>query len=170
MTFAGFKPWTLTCPAPLSTKPLPWTHRNIQFYSALLNLVLWLTWSCCIDTVEIPIAQLYTKTDTTYFIFRMNGFPFSDMTIIVIAGATLLFSIVFLVISTYTSQSLSSYHLPSSQLNKCAYCFTTAVSIIIVVFNKYSKTFGVVFSMHRKDNSYIKNQVIDRCHKSWYIF
>ena len=113
---------------------------------------------------------LDTKTDTTYFIFRMNGFPFSDMTIIVIAGATLLFSIVFLVISTYTSQSLSSYHLPSSQLNKCAYCFTTAVSIIIVVFNKYSKTFGVVFFMHRKDNSYIKNQVIDRCHKSWYIF
>ena len=59
----------------------------------------------------------------------MNGFPFTDMTIIVIAAATLLFSIAFLIISAYTSETLSSYHLPSSQLNKCAYCFTIAVSI-----------------------------------------
>ncbi|KAF6024537.1 hypothetical protein EB796_017157 [Bugula neritina] len=51
------------------------------------------------------------------------------MTVIVISTATFLFSVVFLLVSTYTSESLSSYHLESSQSNKCAYCFTITMSL-----------------------------------------
>ena len=55
--------------------------------------------------------------------------PFSDITVITISLATFLFSILFFVTSSYTSHSVSSYHLPSSQLNTCAYCVNITVSI-----------------------------------------
>ncbi|XP_067944119.1 uncharacterized protein [Watersipora subatra] len=98
------------------------------------NMFLWISlllaiigWSVStylsIDSMSF-MSQFDVKTGYTW-----NGFPFTDLTIVVIACATFLFSIAFIVVSTYTSEALSSYHLPSSQMNSCAYCFTIAMAV-----------------------------------------
>jgi len=115
------------------------------------NIFLWITlvlaliaWSVSIwmsiDNLE-EFSHIKIRTD-----FGINGMPFSDITVMTISVSTFLFSILFFVTSSFTSNSVSSYHLPSSQLNSCAYC----VNITMTVFGCIAVilwTFIIAFTM-----------------------